>query len=83
MIPYVSLCSVAAILIQYFTCIKVEEQEECSSISNARKEQENEDLSPLSVLEPTTSLSESCWSSECSDSSGGNLPNNMNSAISS
>lgn len=50
--------------------IKVEEQEECSSISNARKEQENDDLSPLSVLEPT-SLSESCWSSECSGGSSG------------
>ncbi|KAJ1297508.1 hypothetical protein BS78_01G381700 [Paspalum vaginatum] len=48
--------------------LKVEEPEECSSISNARKEHENEDLSPLSVLEPTF-LSESCWSSECSGSS--------------
>jgi hypothetical protein len=42
----------------------VEEPEECSSISNARKEQEHEDLSPLSVLEPTF-LNESCWSSDC------------------
>lgn len=49
--------------------LKVEEPEECSSsISNARKGQENEDLSPLSVLE-STFLSESCWSSECSGSS--------------
>ncbi|PUZ64394.1 hypothetical protein GQ55_3G140800 [Panicum hallii var. hallii] len=50
--------------------LKVEEPEECSSISNARKEQEHEDLSPLSVLEPTF-LSESCWSSECLGSSDG------------
>ncbi|XP_062215864.1 uncharacterized protein LOC133916268 isoform X2 [Phragmites australis] len=50
--------------------LQVEEPEECSSISNARKEREHEDLSPLSVLEPTF-LSESCWSSECSGSSDG------------
>ncbi|CAL4914024.1 unnamed protein product [Urochloa decumbens] len=50
--------------------LKVEEPEECNSISNVRKEQEHEDLSPLSVLEPTF-LSDSCWSSECSGSSDG------------
>ena len=49
----------------------MEEAEGYSSISDARKEQEHEDLSPLSVLEPTF-LSESCWSSECSGSSDGN-----------
>ncbi|KAG8096292.1 hypothetical protein GUJ93_ZPchr0013g36225 [Zizania palustris] len=51
--------------------LKVEEPEECSSISNTRKEKEHKDLSPLSVLEPI--LSESCWSSECcSGSNDGN-----------
>ncbi|KAL6901945.1 hypothetical protein ACP4OV_004821 [Aristida adscensionis] len=50
--------------------LQVEEPEECSSISNARKEQEHEDLSPLSVLEPSF-LSENFWSSECSGSSDG------------
>ncbi|KAK3151384.1 hypothetical protein QOZ80_3AG0245170 [Eleusine coracana subsp. coracana] len=50
--------------------LQVEEPEECGSVSNARKEQEHEDLSPLSVLEPTFT-GESCWSSECSGSSDG------------
>ncbi|KAG8063699.1 hypothetical protein GUJ93_ZPchr0003g16687 [Zizania palustris] len=61
--------------------LQVEEPEECGSISNTRKEREHEDLSPLSVLEPTF-LSESFWSSECfSGSSDGSKPYSSSSEV--